>query len=183
MSTLTEEQQPKAAQPESKRNRIHTTILAICFATICALHSFYASAQTIIVVRHGEKLDSTPDTVLSPIGEARAIRLANMLAASKVSAIYTTQFKRTILLAAPTAKRLGVTPLTVDAKDMDALVAKIRAHNKDDFVLVVGHSNTVPEILKRLGHPAVTVTEEDFDNLFVVTLHPIGAPNVVHLKY
>ena len=184
MSTLTEEQQPRAAEPESKRYIMHTTMLAICFATICALQPFYALAQSVIVIRHGEKLDSTPDTVLSPIGEARAARLANMLAASNVSTIYTTQFKRTILLAAPTAKRLGVTPVTVDAKDMDALIAKIHSRAKDDLVLVVGHSNTVPQILKRLGHPVVvTVKEEDFDNMFVVTLQPSGTPNVVNLKY
>lgn len=175
---------PKTARSESKGNRMRITLFAICFTTICALQSFFASAQTVIVVRHGEKLDSTPDTVLSPIGEARAARLANMLAASNVSAIYTTQFKRTMLLAAPAAKRLGVTPVTVEAKDMDALIAKIRARNKGDVILVVGHSNTVPDILKRLGHTTdVKVTEEDFDNLFVVTIQPSGAPTLVHLKY
>ena len=159
-------------------------LLAICFMGICSTQPSDALAQTVIVVRHGEKLDSSPDPVLSPLGEARAARLANMLAASNVSAIYTTQFKRTILLAAPTAKRLGVTPVTFEAKDMDALMAKIRARAKEDVVLVVGHSNTVPDILKRLGHPeVVTVIEEDFDNLFIVTLKPSGAPAVVHLKY
>ena len=143
-----------------------------------------ASAQTVIVVRHGEKLDSTPDTVLSPIGEARAARLADMLAVSKLSAIYTTQFQRTVLQAAPTAKRLNVTPVTFAAKDMDALIAKLRAHAKDDVALVVGHSNTVPEILKRLGHIAtISVAEGDFDNLYIVNIRPNTAPTVVHLKY
>ena len=159
--------------------------MAICFALAFALPSFSADAQlTVIVVRHGEKLDSTPDPVLSSEGEARAARLANMLAASKVNAIYTTQFKRTMLSAAPTAKRLGVTPVVVAAKEMDTLIAKIRAHAKDEVVLVVGHSNTVPEILKRLGHPTtLTVGEEDYDNLFIVAMQPSGAPTVVHLKY
>ena len=52
------------------------------------------------------------------------------------------------------------------------------------FTLVVVHSNTVPAILKSLGHaPVVTVGEEDFDNLFIVTMQPSGAPTLVHLKY
>lgn len=107
-----------------------------------------------------------------------------MLSLSKLSAIYTTQFRRTMLHAAPTAKRLNVTPVTFAAKDMDALIAKLRAHAKDDVALVVGHSNTVPEILKRLGHIAtITVAEGDFDNLFFVNIRPSGAPTVVHLKY
>jgi broad specificity phosphatase PhoE len=163
---------------------MRASILAICLATISIMTSVSASAQTVIVVRHGEKLDSSADPVLSPEGDVRAARLANMLAESRVRAIYTTQFKRTILLAAPTAKRLGITPATMAARETAALIAKIRTHAKDEVVLVVGHSNTVPEILKGLGHTApVTVTEEDYDNLFIVAMQPGGAPTVVQLKY
>lgn len=80
------------------------TLKLICFAIFFVLQSFDVSAQpTVIVVRHGEKLDSTTDTLLSPQGEARSARLANMLAMSNVRAIYATQYKRTILLAVPTA--------------------------------------------------------------------------------
>ena len=160
------------------------SIYAICVVALFTCHSASVSSQTVIVVRHGEKLDSTPDTVLSPPGEARASRLANMLAAAKISAIYTTQFKRSILQAAPTAKRYALTPVIVAANEIDTLITKIRTHAKDDVVLVVGHSNTVPEILTRLGHPEmVRVGEYDFDNLFVVTLQQGGTPTLVHLKY
>ena len=107
-----------------------------------------------------------------------------MMATVNIRAIYTTQYKRTMLQAAPTAKLLGLTPVTIPGKDTDTLIAKIRAHAKDEVVLVVGHSNTVPEILKGLGHaPAVTVREEDFDNLFIVTMRASGPPTVLNLKY
>ena len=60
------------------------TLKLICFVIFFVLQSFDVSAQpTVIVVRHGEKLDNTTDTLLSPQGEARAARLANMLAMSK----------------------------------------------------------------------------------------------------
>jgi broad specificity phosphatase PhoE len=151
---------------------------------ICAMQTATVSAQTVIVVRHGEKLDNLADPVLSPEGEARAARLANMLAASNVRGIYTTQYKRTMLQAAPTAKLFGVTPESVPGKETATLIAKIRARAKDEVVLVVGHSNTVPEILKGLGHVGeVTVKDDDYDNLFVVVMQPTGAPKVVHLKY
>ena len=163
---------------------MRVSILAVCVAAVCATFPPSTTAQTVIVVRHGEKLNATADTVLSPAGETRAVRLANMLAASIVRAIYTTEYKRSILLAAPTAKRLGLTPVIVPAKELDALITKIRMHAKDELVLVVGHSNTVPAILKGLGHaPTVTVGEEDYDNLFIVATLPSGAPTVVHLKY
>ncbi len=160
---------------------------AIFFAAVMivyTLQSFTALAQTVILVRHGEKQDTSPDPVLSAQGEARAALLANMLAASGIRAIYTTEYQRTKLLAAPIAKRLGVVPVIIAAKETDALLTKIRRHAKDDVMLVVGHSNTLTAILKGLGHAEnVTVTEEDFDNLFIVAVQAGGAPTVVRLKY
>ena len=164
---------------------MRTLLLAICFAMLVAAAPLNLAAQQVVfVVRHGEKLDNTPDTVLSVEGEARAQRLAKMLATSGVRAIYTTQYQRTILLAAPTAKRFGISSLVVPAKETETLLAKIRAHGKDEAVLVVGHSNTVPAILKGLGHaPALVIAEEEFDNFFVVIPQAAGPPVVVRLKY
>ena len=162
------------------RLKLYCTALAV----VCTMAAHSALAQTVIVVRHGAKLDASADPVLSPEGQAQALRLANMLATANIRAIYTTQYKRTMLQAAPTAKLLGLTPVTIPGKDTDTLIAKIRAHAKDEVVLVVGHSNTVPEILKGLGHaPAVTVREEDFDNLFIVTMRASGPPTVLNLRY
>ena len=77
----------------------------MCLALFCWLQvSSFAEAQLIVyVVRHGEKLDKSEDPPLSPAGKARALRLAQMLAASGVKAIYTTEYRRTMQLAAPTA--------------------------------------------------------------------------------
>ena len=164
---------------------MRSLFLAALFVATVPLQSQSAMAQpTVIVVRHGQKLDNSPDPVLSPQGEAQAARLANMLAATGITAIYTTQFKRTIMLAAPTAKRLGITPVSVPAKETESLLARIRTHGKGEVVLVVGHSNTVPAILTGLGHAAlVTVAEEEFDNLFIVAMQASGPPAVVRLKY
>ncbi len=72
---------------------MRTLLLAICLAILVAAAPVNVAAQQIVfVVRHGEKLDNTPDTVLSAEGEARAQRLATMLAASGVRAVYTTQY-------------------------------------------------------------------------------------------
>ena len=170
--------------PQNVSLATRLAIFSTSLAAVCTLTLQPVSAQTIIVVRHGEKLDASADPVLSPEGAVRAERLANMLAASKVRAIYTTQYRRTILLAAPTAKRFGVTAVVVPGKEMDTLIARVRSHAKEDVVLVVGHSNTVPEIIKGLGVSAtVVVGEDDYDNLFVVAMQPGGAPTMVNLKY
>jgi broad specificity phosphatase PhoE len=39
-------------------------------------------------------------------------------------------------------------------------------------VLVVGHSNTVPAIIRELGGPAVTVADTDFAHLFILHITP-----------
>jgi broad specificity phosphatase PhoE len=164
---------------------MHKAILVFLMVLTCTWPTVDVSAQqSVIVIRHGEKRDATADPALSKSGQARAQRLAKLLAVSKVTAIYTTQYKRTMLHAAPTAKRLGITPVVIAASDADALLAAIRGHGVDDVVLVVGHSNTVPAILSGLGHSAAaTIDDETFDDLFIVAMKAGGAPTVVHLKY
>ncbi|MDX6558989.1 MAG: hypothetical protein QOF72_2038 [Blastocatellia bacterium] len=89
-----------------------------------------ATAQsTIFIVRHGERADSSNDSDLSQAGRVRAEALAKMLKDKNITAIYTTEFKRTQQTAAPLAKVLGITVTPVPAKDNAALIAKLRSLN------------------------------------------------------
>lgn len=134
-----------------------------------------ASAQMVILVRHAERADgggpaatammAQADPELSAVGKARALTLAAMLKDAGVTKIFTTQYKRTIDTAAPLAGVLRLTPETIESRDQASLVAKIRAHTTGT-VLVVGHSNSVPAIIKALGGPDVTIGESEYDNLF-----------------
>jgi phosphohistidine phosphatase SixA len=65
------------------------------------------------------------------------------------------------------AKASAIEPIVVSSKDMAGLVARIKAQSGN--LLVVGHSNTVPEIVKALGGEAVAIGDSDYDNLFVLT--------------
>lgn len=50
-------------------------------------------------------------------------------------------------------------------------------------VLIVGHSNTVPELIKALGGDIVpAIDDATYDDLFVVTLYAKGKAKVAHLK-
>ena len=74
-----------------------------------------AAQHTVFLVRHAERADTTPgaarrwptDPDLSDAGRARAESLAAALKDAKITAIYTTEFKRTQQTAAPLAKALG----------------------------------------------------------------------------
>jgi len=51
-------------------------------------------------------------------------------------------------------------------------------------VLVIGHSNWIPDVVRMLGgDTAVTVDEQKFDDLFIVTVYAKGKAKVVQLKY
>jgi len=150
-----------------------------CFLVGLALSSSF-SQSTVFIVRHAEKIDDSKDAELSEAGRARAEVLANMLRDSKIDAIYTTEFKRTQQTAAPLAKALGLTVTTLPAANQAALVAKLRASTANS--LVVGHGNTIPEIIKALGiSEPVNIFETDYDNLFLAVLGE--KPSLIHLHY
>ena len=142
------------------------------------------STTTVILVRHAEKdtvlLGSDPP--LSAAGIVRARELARVLGQVKISAIYVTPWQRTRQTAQPLATRLGDTLTVVDA--IDETVERLRTRHHGQIVLVVGHSNTVPQIIERLtGQPVPPYTEGEYDPLYVVTLVPGRRARVVRLHY
>lgn len=144
-----------------------------------------ASPTTVILVRHAEKTAVESDPPLTAAGEARAARLAQMLASSGITAIYTTPYARTRDTAAPIATALQLTPVELKPGPSYAadLAARIRAEHEGGTVLVVGHSNTTQNVMKALGiENAPKIEETEFDNLFIVTLTASGAKMLV-LKY
>jgi phosphohistidine phosphatase SixA len=158
------------------------------FALILALAvAAPAAAQTIVLVRHAERADEVApnqtretDPDLSEAGRARAVSLAAALKDAQITAVYATEYKRTQQTAAPLAKTLGLTVTVVKAKDRADLVAQLKASTGN--VLVVGHSDTVPQIITGLGVAArVSIHESSYDNLFMVT--PGTPPSLLHLHY
>ena len=108
---------------------------------------------TVILSRHAEKAAAPPkDPPLTEAGQKRAKLLASMLADSGVDAIYVTELQRTQQTAAPLAARVQVKPTVLPANDTEALVKAIRARQRG-VVVVVGHSNKLPDIIAGLGGP------------------------------
>lgn len=126
--------------------------------------------KMIILTRHAERADGaatmgSSDPKLSAAGAERAQKLVAMLADANIAAIFTTEYTRTKDTAGPLAARIKVSPEVIAAAQMNALLEKIKSH-PDDTVFVVGHSNTVPMIIKALGGPDVSIGDNEYDNLF-----------------
>jgi broad specificity phosphatase PhoE len=128
-------------------------------------------------MRHLNTPAGQSDPDLLPEGEAAAAALAGRFGAERPAAIYITDFRRSRQSVAPLAARLGLTPILYDPRDTPGLVARIRAEHGP--VLVVGHSNTVPDIVAALGGPRpAPLAHEDFGDLWRVA--PDGA--TIHMR-
>jgi phosphohistidine phosphatase SixA len=151
---------------------------------------------TVFLVRHAEKAANPPeDPPLLEIGSKRSQELAYMLGKAGIKAIYTSQFLRTKQTAEPLAKQLGiaVTSLTIRmstsnpreiSQESIKEVAEKVYQRAGENALIVGHSNTVPEVIRALGGDVVpTIDEKEFDDLFVVTVYAKGKAKVTRLKY
>jgi broad specificity phosphatase PhoE len=166
-------------------------LLAWCLSGISTAAA--AAEQIIFVVRHAERADAAGagpppagmmanDPPLSAAGHERAKRLAATLASAGVKHIFTTDLARTRQTAAPLAESIQVKPSAVASRDVPALAQQVRSAAGP--VLVVGHSNTVPELLKQLGVQApASIGESEYDNLFVVFRPAAGEPTLVRLRY
>ena len=123
-------------------------------------------AGTVYVIRHLQKAEGD-DPPLTDEGSAGAVRLAMMLEDAGIGAIYSTQTRRTMETAVPLASALGLAITPYDPRDPQALVNTVRAQGGS--VLVVGHSNTVPDIVARFGgQPVPQLTESDYGTVFAV---------------
>jgi 2,3-bisphosphoglycerate-dependent phosphoglycerate mutase len=144
------------------------------------LVSLACAEPVVVIVRHAEKADNGEDAELSDAGRRRAETLSHILKDANIVAIFTSERKRTQETAAPLAKLVKVNPTIVPAKDYAALVSKLR--DVKGNALVVGHGNTIPDLIKALGiDTSVRISENDYSDIFVVAL---GAQShVMRLHY
>ena len=136
-------------------------------AAIAVLLGGCRSPTTLVVVRHADR-DHDRDA-LTPAGAARAADLAHVAAKLAPAAIYHSDTQRTRDTAAPLAQALGLSPIERAAGDVDGLVADILDRWRGQRVIVVGHGNTVPQIIRAAGGPTLPdIDHDEFDNLFVL---------------
>ncbi len=163
-----------------------TTALFLSAAAIEAHQEDAKSNTTVIVVRHAEKASSDRDPVLSEAGRARAGDLAHVLGQTPVDAIFTTQYIRTRETARPLSERRKLEAIVIDATDthIKELAERIRTKHRNQTVVVVGHSNTVPAILAALGaNNPPAIGDDEYDHLFVLNIREDNSAHLVSLRY
>ena len=148
--------------------------------------TFNRPVTTVILVRHAEKNvePNNPNPDLSPSGRRRAQELVRVLENSGITAIISSQFARTQQTAQPLANKLQLPITQVEAGKTDELVKQIAVNNRGGVVFVAGHNNTVPATVNALsGMNFPIIPENEYDNMFIVTIYRTGHAKVLKLKY
>lgn len=139
----------------------------------------------IFLVRHAEKKDPKDDkSTLSKAGLKRAEDLKRTLSSVDLKAVYHTEYERTRQTAAPTAASHKLTPIRTNSDDVKGLAKALRARPRNEDVLVVGHSDTIPDVLHELGvSTTVVIGANDYDTMYLVSPRASGEPDFHVLHY
>ena len=136
------------------------------------------------IIRHSEK-DTTggSNADLNPVGRGRAKALQKMLKKVRIKGVYSTNTPRTKHTAEPTAKSKHLPVVIYEPKKQTDLLMGLLA--KKDKFLVVGHSNTVPQLINILtGNDAEKeFSESDYTRFYIVSLKKIGEAKVLMIRF
>lgn len=161
-----------------KRNRLLCS-LGLAMALLSPLAAL-ADPTVIYLVRHGEKEATGKDPALTPQGQSRAQNIATILHKAGIGSIFSSATLRTRQTAAPLAQRSGLPVQEYDPAAPKALVQTVMAQN--GAVLVVGHSNTVPDLVRLFGGvPGADIADNEFDRLYQLIRGADGAVTTVLL--
>jgi broad specificity phosphatase PhoE len=166
------------------------SIAAAAVVLVVAFVAYRSQTTTVVVLaRHAEQeLGSIQDPPLSAEGEQRAERLAQMFGRNAgvghLDAVYVSNARRTQQTAAPLAERLGKQPVIVPATDVKGTAARIMHDHEGGTVLIVGHNNTVPALIRELsGIEVEPLAPDEYDTLYVVSIPTLGHSSVLRLEY
>jgi broad specificity phosphatase PhoE len=141
---------------------------SILFIAMVVVLASCSSAHYCYIVRHAEKLDNTPYSVLSPAGHQRAVLLKDSLLHKKIDIIFATTFKRTQETAQPLATALNKEMSIYRNNAVDSIAAVVKGLSKKN-ILMVGHSGNIPGIVEAItGQKVNPIAEPEYDNMYII---------------
>jgi len=150
-------------------------ILALVLVLGLQQIGFAQKTLKVWIVRHAEKDTSDPkdkDPDLSDAGAQRAEALKKELRSQHLDSIFSTDYKRTKLTVFPLADIIGISIQTYDPSKGAQLAKSLKANAAGKKILIVGHSNTVLELIEAFGakRPVPSIADDEYDYLFSLTI-------------
>lgn len=163
-------------------NSMKNFIISVFFLT-----SFYASSQEcsyFYLIRHAEKLriDKTErNPKLNEKGVLRAEKWKEILKNINLDKIYSTNYNRTIETANPTSKLQNIDIIIYSPSNSD--YKNFKEINKGKKVLIVGHSNTIPNFVNGLIEKDFYDQIDDLNNSNLYLVNICGDKVSHHLLF
>jgi len=147
--------------------------LSVGLFASCVSHNEYSPETddlTIYLVRHSEKTQQKPDPGLTQAGLQRSLDLLATLKNRDITHIHSSNYLRTKATAKPSAEYFNIKIRLYDAHDLTSIANTLK--NSTGTHLVVGHSNTTPQLVELLGaEPGSEINEaSEYDRLYKVVI-------------
>lgn len=148
----------------------YSLLIALCFFVLPTLAE---DSFSIYLVRHAEKQAVKDDPKLTRCGKLRAKQIASMLAQTKIKHVYSTPYQRTMSTAAPFAKQQKLAIKQYTPAKLNQFAQQLLRQKEN--ALVVGHSNTTPQLSALLSELDVEdITEKQYRNLYQIQVSNSG---------
>lgn len=127
-------------------------------------------STVIYLIRHAEKKSDISNPGLTHDGFNRAENWSRIFSEIALDTIYSTDYLRTIQTVTPTARENKKEITKYSSRLFDSERFKQDCFGKK--VLVVGHMNTIPEIVNRLINRNIyeDIDESIYGNLYIITI-------------
>lgn len=163
----------------SQFKQLYIFLIALLGISTLAFSQPTSPKTTVYIVRHAEKNTTdlqNQDPELSMEGQERMKSLAAKLKQENIAAVFSTNYKRTTKTGSLVALKRKINIEFYDPANPKALAELVKTKYNGRKVLIVGHSNTVLELVEAFGasRPIQALTDNDYDFLFKVKVDQLG---------
>jgi phosphohistidine phosphatase SixA len=152
--------------------------------------AFYSNANTTVVflVHPVEKTPgSIDDPPLSPEGEARAERLAQMFgsetrAGARIDGVYASEDRRAQQTAAPLIERLQRAPVVFKVAEARTTATRALREHSGGTVLVIASGAALADMVQEIAGVPLAAAADEADFLYVVSVPRIGRAHLARLR-
>ena len=187
---MEEDQTQNFRRKKRRKRRLQGAVLYIAIAIGLAWFFESQATTTIIFVRHAEKdLSVKDDPELTEDGQRRAFEFTRQMkdadVVAGIDAIYSTPFKRNVATVEPLSKLLELPINLYDKNDYESVLETILDNHKGKIILVVGHSDTLANLMAELGasKSVPTIADNEYDNIYIVSIPWFGKTKTIRLRY
>ncbi len=141
--------------------KFNLLIAGFLFIQPCLAHDNF----TLYLVRHAEKQSESKNPALTYCGRERAKQLATLLSNANIKSIYSTSYQRTMSTAAPLSKKKLIAIKNYNPRELEQFALHLKPRKEN--ALIVGHSNTTPQLTQLLSQQAVVaIGEQEYQKLY-----------------